>query len=352
MHALAEYFQKLLTSIEPSEERVAAAQEAHGLVRAHLQVCDALPTVDPHCCLAGSYDRHTAINDIKDVDVLVRLPDDYTTSTPAEVLRQLKASLRELDVATSVELRAQRRSVHVTLSEHDLELDVVPVVAADGMGCTLLIPDKPQQEWVTSNPIGYASMLTDLNQSHGGKVVPLVKLVKQWRDVHMRQRASAPKSYWLECLLYGLVSSGTVTVDGKGWGVLFRDSLSAMRERCRYAYEEADSVPRIEDPATHKVVTSKWERTHFETFVARLDETLGWVDRALEAVKADEAARLWRKVFGDQFPAEEKRAEAMAEAIRAGAMSVGATGRLTMGAPASGPHVRPRPTRFYGDGSH
>jgi hypothetical protein len=352
MHALPEYFEKLLSSIEPSEKRVAAAQDAHGLVRKHLQASDVLPTVAPHSCLAGSYDRHTAINDIKDVDVLVRVPDDYENTTPAEVLQLLTSSLRKLDGVTDVELREQRRSVHVTLAEYDFHLDVVPVVAANGVCRALKVPDKPQQEWVTSNPIGYATMLTDLNQSHGEKAVPLVKMVKQWRDAHMRQRSSRPKSYWLECMLYRLLDDGRITSDGKGWAVLFRDGLSAMCERCRYAYEDSESVPQIEDPATDKIVTVKWERAHFETFLQRLDEALGWADRALEADKADDAIELWRKVFGDQFPAEEQKGEAMAEAVRAGAMVVGPTGRVSVRTSSSGPQVQPRPTRFYGDGSH
>jgi hypothetical protein len=351
MHVLPEYFEKLLSSIEPSEERVVAAQEAHGLVRKHLQACDVLPTVAPHSCLAGSYDRHTAINDIKDVDVLVRVPDDYESKAPAEVLQLLTSSLRKLAGVTEVELREQRRSVHVTLAQYDFHLDIVPTVAANGVGCALKVPDKPHQEWVTSNPLGYAAMLTDLNQSHGEKVVPLVKMMKQWRDTHMRQRSSKPKSYWLECMLYGLLNDGRITADEKGWGLLFRDALSAMCDRCRHAYEKTDSAPSIEDPATRKIVTAKWERAHFETFMERLHEALGWADRALEEDKADDAIKLWRKVFGDQFPAEEQKAEAMAEAIRAGVMAVGPTGRVSVGTLSSEPQVQPRPTRFYGDGS-
>jgi len=350
MHALPEYFEKLLSSIEPSEERVIAAQDAHGLVRKHLQACDVLPTVAPHTCLAGSYDRHTAINDIKDVDVLVRVPDGYESNTPAEVLQLLKSSLRKLDGVTEVELREQRRSVHMTLAQYDFHLDIVPVVAANGVDCALKVPDKPHQQWVTSNPIGYAAMLTDLNQSHGEKVVPLIKMMKQWRDTHMRQRSSKPKSYWLECMLYGLVNDGRITTDGKGWGVLFRDALSAMRDRCGHAYEKTESVPSIEDPATNKIVTAKWERAHFETFMERLDEALGWSDRAIEAEEPDDAIMLWRKVFGDQFPAEEQKAETIAEAIRAGAIAVGPTGRVSVGTSSSGSQVQPPPTRFYGDG--
>ena len=57
-----------------------------------------------------------------------------------------------------------------------------------------------------TDPLGYADCLSELNQAHGGKVVPLVKLLKHWRDVQMERRR--PKSYWLECMIYHRFSAG------------------------------------------------------------------------------------------------------------------------------------------------
>jgi predicted nucleotidyltransferase len=344
-----DYFQKLLSAIEPSVTRVRDAQRAYGLVRDHLKQCDVVPTVDPHTRLAGSYARETAINDIKDVDILVRLSGEQRDLSPADVLMKLAQALRLLDDVTDVELTKQRRSVHATMVKHDVELDIVPVVAANGMGKRLEVPDKPQQEWVDSNPLGYADMLTDLNQKHGCKVVPLIKLGKQWRDTNMRQRTSRPKSFWLECMTYEVIDNGTVTTAEKGWGELFRDLLVGIRDRCLSAYEEGGAVPRIKDPSTDKIVTTKWERAHFETFMGRLEDAIGWADRALAEEDVVKQVALWRRIFGDRFPEAEQAAAAMSGAIAAGQTWVTSEGRVLRDPPGDiGRSVKPPATRFYG----
>ena len=351
MHALTEYFDGLGSNIEPPTHRVVAASEAQEAVRTYLKGTDAFITTPPHSALAGSYARNTAVGDIKDVDILLRADAEYLHMSPAAVLGKLRVALTAMDGVTSAELRTQRRSVHVYLRDRDFHLDVVPAVAENGLGEQLLVPCKTQDEWVLSNPCGYAAKLSDLNALHGGKVIPIIKMLKHWRDHHMARMA--PKSYWLECLVFGLFNGGEVQSAGKGWGELFRDTLVGLRNRCASAFDSDGAVPRVTDPCTGKVVTSKWERNHFEAFFHRVEDSIVWCDRALAEDDVEKAIDLWSAIFGEAFPPIKAtdRARQWAAAMVSGGLYVSSTGQLVT-SPTAGVSVIPVPkAKFHGGGA-
>jgi hypothetical protein len=104
-------------------------------------------------------------------------------------------------------LRKQRGSVCVTFTllndvdneEETFNVDVVPVILADNLDEPLWIPDREWSKWIKTDPLGYGKYLSALNKVNGYKVIPLIKMLKHWRDVRMIYRR--PKSYWLECIL-------------------------------------------------------------------------------------------------------------------------------------------------------
>ena len=67
MLTLPDHFRILRKRIEPDDERAEAAKNIPAQVRDFLRNDEAIKTVYPHSRLAGSYARHTAIKDIKDV---------------------------------------------------------------------------------------------------------------------------------------------------------------------------------------------------------------------------------------------------------------------------------------------
>ncbi len=68
MLAHSEYFNEFLSNIEPPEHRTAVAKEIPDDVRRYLKVNETFETAEPHSRLTGSYKRHTAVRNIKDVD--------------------------------------------------------------------------------------------------------------------------------------------------------------------------------------------------------------------------------------------------------------------------------------------
>lgn len=309
MSALPEHFAELIRKTLPTGERLDLAKKWPDRIRDHIQEHE-FATVHPHTRLAGSYGRRTAVKDIKDVDVLVFVPEDAEDEAPKDLLKSLEEALQEFPDA-SVDCQAQRRSVRVRIEKDDFDIDVVPaIIKGEDHHGVLLVPDKTRAEWLDSQPIGYADALADLNQAHDEKVKPQIRLLKLWRDLRMTYMR--PKSYWLECLAYHAFDQGKVDGDGKSSGPLFADLLQYLVDRLSPSID-AGGVPHIADPMLGNNVASGWEHSHAKALLTRLREDADRARRAVDAEDDDDAAELWSKVFPGEFPqdpAEDKKAAA------------------------------------------
>lgn len=354
--SLSEYFKRFRSNIEPPEHRAVKAQEIPGDVRAYLENYEDFGTRNPHSRLTGSYKRHTAVHNIKDVDFLVFVSEGNERPEPSDVLKELRAALDGLPEALGYggraqTLRGQRRSVNVEFDDEDFNLDVVPALIPDGFDEVLLVPDREWSEWVRSHPLGYGKVLSALNTVHGEKVVPLVKMVKHWRT-HQMQR-NRPKSYWLECLVYRHVEKGWVATEGKSHAEIFTDLLRSVRNKFQKRLDEG-GVPNIPDPMLGNNVAFNWKRPAFESFMRRLDESIGWAERALDKGQdqLDEAIELWQKVFGDEYFTDSPDLRKLQKAAWLGATGggwVGSSGGVSVKKPKNETGVKPPKHRFYGD---
>jgi hypothetical protein len=329
MNTLSVHFREFLKNINPPDDRVKLAVGIPPQVRKFLEEVKKLNTIDPHTRLGGSYARDTAVGDIKDVDVFVLLVKAYADEKPGEVLRFLADVLKGLPKALGSEGRidiqpSQRRSVHVYFEDKDFHLDVVPLVAVDGTYKPLLVPDRELGKWIKTDPLGYQEALSSLNAEHEEKVVPLIKMHKEWRDFQMKVRR--PKSYWLECLIYAEVNNARVTTTRLSYAELYRKLLDSIYDRFLGALEASARVPAIYDPQLGSNVASGWQRDEFEAYMNRIDESRKWAGEALEA-DAKKAIALWRRIFGDAFPESiSEEAEKMATAALASGLYVSSRG--------------------------
>jgi hypothetical protein len=283
----------------------------------------------------------------------------YREQKPETVLTDLINALGGLAEALGddgegvVRQRRQRRSVQVRLVRHEFDLDIVPAVAKDGLDEALEIPDRDWSKWVKTHPLVYADRLSKLNKEHSDRIVPLIKLLKHWRDIHMTYRR--PKSYWLECMVYHEVVAGNVITDGLSYAQIFRDLLDAIRsEYVSYVGEEG-KVPIVKDPMLGNNVAHNWEAPAFLTFMNRLDESCLWADKALAAETTEEAVGQWQKVFGaewfpDAVAVAREQGKSLREAGTAGALFVTSSGRMSLTPPVAELFVQPPAQRFFGDG--
>ncbi len=367
MQTLPNHFSELLFQIEPKDDRLALAQGLPAFLRDYLQTTTLIVTRDPHSRLAGSYARHTAVKKIKDVDIILRVADFYQ-DVPLEVLSDLVKALKALpdyegdrplvDDPADVALRRQRRSVQVHFNALEFDVDVVPALALDGMDGQLLVPDREWKEWIVTDALRYGDYLSQLNALNGKKVVPLIKMVKHWRDMHMVYLR--PKSFWLECLVVQSITEGWLVVDGKSHAEIFRDLLDAVYEKYSpfldvNETEWAKRRPHIPDPMIPESnVAFNWEKSAFTAFMSRVDESLGWATRALDKPedKTEEAIALWCKVFNceneEYFPTWiESPAVEAARLAGNGQLRVTQSGHILIAA-SNMPSIVVPQHRFYG----
>lgn len=354
--SLPHHFAELRKNIEPPRERREAAATIPDEVRTFLEDQEDYATLSPHSRLTGSYARSTAIHSIKDVDFVVLIdPVDDDDIEPEDALDDLYAALQTMPEAIGRAglvqmLRRQRRSIHVYFEDEDFHLDIVPAKMPDGIDESLWVPDREWSKWIESDPLGYNKALSTLNADSGEKAVPLIKLFKHWRTVQMQRRR--PKSYWLEALVYRHLDRGWVATAGKSYAELFTDLLRSVRDRFQAAYDE-DRVPRIPDPMLGHNVAESWELPAFRSFMSRLNDSIGWAERALakDRDEIDEAIELWQKVFGDEYFTNSSDARRLQFAEWAGSSSLFVTGagRVLTKKPTDQPTVASRPHNFYGD---
>lgn len=345
MKSLRFHFDLLFQNINPSDERKQLIKEIVGALRDWLAESD-LETVSPHTRLIGSYARSTAVLWVKDVDVLVFVGSDALDRTPNALLLELRRVLDGYPDAV-VEASGQRRSIRLELPEHDLVVDVVPAVAPNGLDEPLEVPDRPREEWIDSDPLGYMSRLSKLNEEHEGKVVPLGKLTKSWRDVNMKIRR--PKSYMLEVMVLDAVESGAVKLCGESWPSILAQLFARWEAKYRKLMDESDGVPRIFDPQLGHLISADWLRSEFETFMRRVQEADAIARRANAAESEEEASAEWARLFGEHWPSQ-KEVDALvakeAAAVGPGRSLIASSGWVV--GPGAARTVASASTRFHG----
>jgi hypothetical protein len=312
MYTLGTHFQELLENIRPPQNRLDAARDLPPKVREYLKEHEEFQTVSPHTRLAGSYAQDTCAGDVKDVDFLVRVPGDPENNKPEakEVIQNLKLALDGLPEAlgytgaSEIDIERARRSVHVYFEGKDFHMDAVPCIAPDGFEAVIYVPDRGFNQWIQSHPIGYIQLLRDLNDEHHEKVRPLIKLIKHFRNYQMKNRR--PKSYWLGALVVHHIRKEDGLDMTKSLAELFYDLCNAIY--CQYdhlLYVSETATPHIPDPMLGHDISWNWGRSHFETFMRRLDDGRTWAKKALESEDLEKAIEYWQTIFGEEyFPTE------------------------------------------------
>ena len=133
-------------------------------------------TVD--LAFGGSVRKHTYVNGLSDVDLLVQINNtSLAKSSPRQVLShfesQIKAALSNMD---GVQVSSGNLAVTVTYSD-GTKLQLLPTIrTASGFR---IASSRDTEQWSNVvRPISFAKKLTEVNQANSRKVVPIVKLFK------------------------------------------------------------------------------------------------------------------------------------------------------------------------------
>jgi hypothetical protein len=238
--------------------------------------------------VTGSYKRHTMISPLKeaDVDIFIVLdPTYYSAGGHGALLDLVRRVLLETYPKTP---RISRNGQAVTITFTDFIVDVVPGFYRTGGG--YLIPSTTEKRWIPTDPKVHETFISTANASHGGDLVPLIKMIKAWN----RQISRAFRSFYLELLVEKALKGVTISDFPSG---------------CRYVFDKGRETIRytIADPAglgsdvrgLAGVASAADAISRFETAFGRASkaETFAAAGRIPDSVAE------WRKVFGGYFPA-------------------------------------------------
>lgn len=311
MQKMSKYFDALRSAVEPDEKYKKEAQKADDPVREHLETHKSFARHHVSTFLYGSYRRHTAEGNIKDVDIVV-VTNFTTRDKPVAVLDNLKDSLAEL--YDEPDLADQCRSIRVDrplpdVPDSELTLDVIPAIYQNKPGGPLWVPDRDKEIWVPSHPQGHIDRASELNaRSHQERAfVRLAKMMKWWwkyqhglkqagEEAHKRK----PKGFWIE------VMTGQYTdLSKESYPELIVYLLGNAFNRFK-SFRSDGRIPTLDDPGLsgQKIKTSITE-DEFALFLDTVEESLGWAALALNASTEEKAAEYWQKLFGEKFPSAE-----------------------------------------------
>ncbi len=318
---LPSYFKEFLTEIEPSSSYKEDQQTGHKTLRKRLAEDDEFKAVHVNTFLQGSYKRNTAVHPGKDVDIVVVTSLNPEKVSAAEANALLGKVLRKYYPG---KVTQQNRSYCVTLSY--VTMDVVIAASrylnqktwllesvrlaesldtGDGWSDQpLLIPDRDLGHWVETHPKAQLKWTTDLNATCGGYFVPLVKMFKWWRQ-ETYQKPKYPKGYVLERLAGECVDT-TKRDHAEGFVQLLENISSKYT-----GYALAGLVPLLPDPGvpSHNVA-HRITPEDFKTFMEKVNAALPTARAALAEQDIRKSADLWRKLFGEKFPAASAGAKA------------------------------------------
>ncbi|MFX0195987.1 MAG: hypothetical protein ACFFCW_07685 [Candidatus Hodarchaeota archaeon] len=287
---LNSYFRGLLVNIEPGPEVVQTAKESHEELRNILEDDEQISQADPETYLSGSYARDTAIDDIKDVDIIMTINLDHSITSPDVVVAWLQASLQKY----YSEVLPQGRSVRVT-TDTGFHLDVVPADPISRRDGPIWIPDREAKEWVTSHPKGQITFASDRNKATAGYYKPVIKIMKFWRD-RLSSSEARVKSYILESLVAGFLVTEPSSYAHAVVYVL-QDIIQKYS-----AHLNSAMVPKIPDPGYPVTnVAKRWEFREFSAFLAAVKSSYKIAKAALDSANEDESIQLWRRLFGPKF---------------------------------------------------
>ena len=295
---------------------------------------------------------------MKDVDFLVRVPGNPAENEPEAkwVIEELKKALDGLPPAlgyvgeAEMDIERARRSVHVYFQGEDFHIDAVPCVAPDGFDDIIYVPDRGFNVWLPSHPIGYIQLLRDLDTEHGDKVRRLIRLLKHFRDYQMKIRK--PKSCWLGALVVHHIRRANGLDTTLSLAELCRDLCAAIYSQYDHLlWTSETATPNIPDPMLGHNISWNWGRSHFETFMRRLDDGRKWATKALDSDERATAIEYWQRVFGEgYFPSEvEESAAHLAGLGYPGQAWVAGTGWIVSDRITTTKTIPVQPTTFHGE---
>jgi hypothetical protein len=244
--------------------------------------------------LTGSYSRSTMIAPLAqaDVDIFFVLDVRYyhhyngQNGRQAGLLDWVKRTLLRTYTSTP---DISRNGQAVTIRFTDFSVDVVPGFHRQGGG--YLIPNSIQQSWLSTDPKAHVSIMANANQTHGGNLVPLVKMIKCWNRAHSKFF----RSFHLEVLALQILNNVTISDFPSGVRFFFDKARTLVTQKNPDPAGYGDDVGSyINTQEKVQEAVAKFQLAYDRAIKAEAFASQGNVRQAIDT---------WRVNFGDYFPA-------------------------------------------------
>lgn len=166
---LAQYLNEILVSFNDRDQEKVNARLAEILEALREKITGSIDFRS-----GGSVAKHTYVDGLSDIDLLLMVDGTGLEGRGPEVIRQRVAQL--INDANLKNLNIESRTMTVTVTYDDgMEIQLLPAMrTVDG----LRIPSASGMRWSDIDPEGFTKVLTKTNQSCNGKLIPTIKLIK------------------------------------------------------------------------------------------------------------------------------------------------------------------------------
>ena len=133
---------------------------------------------------------------------------------------------------------------------------------------------------------------------------------------------------------------------------LFRDLCDSVYAQYDHILTTSESAtPNIPDPLLGHNISWNWQRTHFETFMRRLNDGRTWAEKALKSDDREEALDQWQKIFGKEYFERdvEEDAAKLATSLMPGNSFITSTGNIKPQTSGMEKHIPIKGTTFHGE---
>ena len=144
----------------------------------------------------GSVSKHTFVDGLSDVDVLMVVNDSSLSGQlPEKVIQHMADLIRQRRPKTRV--TTGKLAVTVTYSD-GVEIQILPAIKTKS---GTRIPDPKGSGWSNVlHPEKFAQKLTNVNQANNGRVIPVIKLTKGLADRRIQSGKDKISGYHLESM--------------------------------------------------------------------------------------------------------------------------------------------------------
>jgi len=235
--------------------------------------------------LIGSYGKHTSIRPARDVDVIFIMPeekfaqyDDNTSNKQSQLLQDVKRILKEKYPNTPISAFGKIVKLEFSETKHDVEL----VPAWENNDGSFKLPDSENGgSWHIQSYREEIRAIWDSDKATG-KTKFLIRSIKKWSD----NCSVKLKSWDIEQMVLAFFSRK----DASGYS-----RASLIKEFFAYF---------------HQNTTDQNLKSHLSTALNRAEKACDFEINQ----KLDNATEEWKKIFGDDFPKNEKPASVVQNA--------------------------------------